>query len=178
MMKRVLITCGAGLVAFASPAALAQSASSPCYLEIGKLVSDPPEGVGELGVALQRLDNALRPQVEEIKVLEEQLNRIQEREREALQSEEEIDLVALQTDEQRIATDLETKRSQLKRDYATQRQALVAPVQRRVSQQAQAFAAQHGCKDMKMVRAGDLAGLQATSARNMTATFVSWYDGN
>ncbi len=177
MMKSMLITCGAGLVAFASPAAMAQSAQSPCYLEVGKLVADPPEGVGELGVALHRLDDALRPQVEEIKVLEEQLNRIQQRQRETLQSEEEIDLVALQADEQRIAGDLAAKRSQLKRDYVAQRQALVAPAQARVSRQAQAFAAEHGCENLKMARAADLAGLQATSARNMTATFVAWYDG-
>jgi len=176
MKKRIVIACGAGLVAFASPAALAQNASSPCYLEISKLVSDPPEGVGELGVALHHLDEALRPQVEEIKVLQEQLNRIQERQREAVQAEEEVDLVALQSDEQRIAADLDTKRSQLQRDYAAQRQLLVAPVQRRVSQRAQAFAAQHGCEDLKMARTSDLAGLQASSARNITSTFVAWYD--
>jgi Skp family chaperone for outer membrane proteins len=177
-MKGMLITCGAGLLAFASPAALAQSASSPCYLEISKLVADPPQGVEELGTALHRLDEALRPQVEEIKVLQEQLDRIQQRQREALQSEEEIDLVALQADEQRIAADLEAKRSQLKLDYAEQRRALVAPVQTRVSQRAQAFASEHGCKGLKMARAGDLANLRAASARNMTATFVAWYDGN
>jgi hypothetical protein len=174
----MLIACGAGLLAFASPAALAQSASSPCYLEISKLVADPPEGVEELGAALHQLDEALRPQVEEIKVLEEQLDRIRQREREALQSEEEIDLVALQADEQRIAADLEAKRGQLKLDYATQRQALVAPVQTRVSRQALAFASEHGCKGLKMARAGDIASLRAASARNMTATFVAWYDGD
>jgi hypothetical protein len=173
----MLITCGAGFLVFASPAAMAQGAQSPCYLEIGKLVAEPPEGVGELGDALQRLDDALRPQVAEIKVLEAELDRIEQRQREALQSEEEIDLVALQTDTQRITADLETKRTQLKLDYARQRQALVAPVQARVSRRALAFAAQHGCRDLKMARAGDLAGLQANSARNMTATFVAWYDG-
>lgn len=178
MMKKMLITCGAGLVAFASSGALAQSASSPCYLEVSKLVSEPPEGVEELGVALHRLDEALRPQVEEIKVLQEQLDRIEQRQREALQSEEEVDLVSLQTDEQRIAADLAAKRSQLKLDYIAQREALVAPVQTRVSRRAQAFAAQHGCRNLKMARAADLAGLQAASARNMTATFVAWYGGN
>jgi hypothetical protein len=177
MMKRMLVTCGAGLAALASHSAMAQGAQSPCYLEVGKLVAEPPEGVGELGDALQQLDDALRPQVVEIKVLEAELDRIEQRQREALQSEEEIDLVALQADTQRITTELEAKRAQLKIDYARQRQALVAPVQARVSQRAQAFAAQHGCRNLKMARAADLANLQATSARNMTATFVAWYDG-
>jgi hypothetical protein len=177
-MQKMLIVCGAGLVAFVSSGALAQSAPSRCYLEVSKLVSAPPEGVEELGAALHRLDEALRPQVEEIKVLQEQLNRIEQRQRDALQSEEEVDLVALQADEQRIAADLEAKRSQLKRDYVAQRQVLVAPAQARVSRRAQAFAAEHGCENLKMARAADLAGLKAASARNMTATFVAWYDGN
>lgn len=182
-MERITIgsVCGAAL-ALASPAALAQGAPSACYLQVGTLVSGSPDGVSELGEALRRLDMALRPQVEEIKVLEQQLLRIEERQREALngagQGEEEIDLAALQADAQRLTDELQDKRDQLKLDYATQRAVLVEPVQVRVSERARAFAAENGCAELKMARAGDLASLRAASARDMTPQFVAWYGGN
>lgn len=176
-MERILTMCGAAL-ALAGQAAMAQDATAPCYLEVGKLVADPPEGVGELGEALRRLDAALRPQVEEIKVLKAQLERIEQRQREALQNDDGSDLVALQADALRITEELDMKRRQLKLDYAAQRDAIVGPVQARVSERARAFASQSGCKEMKMARSGDLASLRAASARDMTPQFVAWYPGH
>ena len=139
------------------------------------------QAAGELGAAIRSLDTALRPQVEEIKVLEAQLERIEQRQREALQSEEGIDLAALQADAQRITEELEGKRNQLKLDYAAQREALVGPVQTRVSERARAFATENGCDEMKMARTGDLASLQAASARksvgpagNCAALDLNW----
>lgn len=174
-MERMLIVCGAAL-ALASPVAMAQDAPTACYLQVSKLVADAPDGVGELGEALRRLDSALRPQVEEIKVLEAQLERVEERQREALRGEEEdADLVALQADAQRIAEELDGKRSQLKLDFAAQRETLVEPVQVRVSERARTFASENGCGEIRMARAGDLAGLQAVSARDVTPQFVAWY---
>ena len=74
-MKRMLIIGGAAL-AFASTAAMAQSAPATCYVHLGKLMADAPEGVGELGAAIRQLDTALRPQVEQIKLLEAELDRL------------------------------------------------------------------------------------------------------
>lgn len=174
-MERIVIGCGVAL-ALVSPTAMAQDAPQACYLQLSKLMADEPDGVGELGEALRRLDGALRPQVEEIKVLKAQLERIEERQREALESDEaETELVTLQSDAQRIREELEEKRNQLKLDYAAQREALVAPVQVRVSERARAFASENGCNELKMARSGDLAGLQATSARDMTPQFIAWY---
>jgi len=175
-MARMLIVCAAAL-AVASSAATAQSAPSACYLQVSKLVAGPGEGIDELGDAIRKLDTALRPQVEEIKVLEAQLERLEERQRDALGGEEETDLVTLQADTQRITEDLQAKRSQLKLDYAAQRQALVAPVQVRVSERVHKFAAENGCAEMEMVRGTELEGRRATSARDMTGAFVAWYDG-
>lgn len=177
-MKRILT--GFAALALTSTMAMAQaqpnSASQACYLQVSKLVADSPEGLDGLGDAIRRLDAALRPQVEEIKVLEAQLDRIELRQSEALHNEEEAaNLIALQADAQRISIQLEEKRNQLKQDYSAQRAVLVAPVQNRVSERARAFAAERGCGELKMARSDDLAALQARSARDMTLAFVAWY---
>jgi len=181
-MKRILT--GFAALALASPMAMAMamaqaqpnSAQQACYLQVSKLVADSPDGLDGLGTAIRRLDAALRPQVEEIKVLEAQLERIELRQSEALQNEEAAaDLIALQADAQRITVQLEEKRNQLKQDYAAQRAVLVAPVQNRVSERARTFATERGCGELKMARSGDLAALQARSARDMTVAFVAWY---
>jgi len=184
-MKTVLT--GFAVLALASPVAMVQaqshtghtgprSAQPACYLQVSKLVADSPDGVEGLSDALRRLDAALRPQVEEIRVLEAQLERIELRQSEALHNEEaDADMVALQADAQRITVELEEKRTQLKQDYAAQRAVLVGPVQTRVSERARAFAAERGCGELTMARAGDLEDLQAESARDMTMAFVAWY---
>lgn len=193
-MKRMLIACGAA-VALMTPPALAQNAPATCYVRLGKLMAEPPEGVGELGTALRQLDMTLRPQVEQIKLLETELDRLQLRQREALQTttpqgaatlqtvaltdrSADSDLGELQEETQRVREQLLTKRQQLQADYTTQRQALLVPVQRRVNQRAQVFAAQHGCGQIKMARSSDLSALQAGAARDVTGDFVSWYAQN
>lgn len=177
-MKTIVIAGGAALALAASAASVqAQGAPGTCYIQVGKLIA--PDGVDDLGSAIRQLDVALRPQVEEIKLLESELERLQQRQHEAMQSgEEATDLAALQDETLKVTTDLEAKRSQLKLDYAAQQRVLVGPVQARVSERAQAFANQRGCGNLKMARAGDLAGLQAASARDMTGDFVSWYGRN
>lgn len=193
-MKRMLIACGAALALMAPPA-LAQDASATCYVRLGQLMADPPEGVGEVGAAIRQLDTALRPQVEQIKLLETELDRLQHRQREALQTATPqgaatlqnvalterpagSDLAELQEDTLRVREQLVARRQQLQTDYAAQRQALLAPVQTRVNQKAQVFAGQHGCGQIKMARSSDLAGLQAATARDVTGQFVTWYAQN
>jgi hypothetical protein len=182
-MKHIVLMGGAAL-ALAGPAALAQNGSAhapaTCYVQVGTLMAEPPEGVGDLGAAIKQLDIALRPQVEEIHVLRTRLERVQQRQREAMQNEEGggSDLIELQEEGRTLIAQIEAKRTQLHLDYAAQRQALVAPVQTRVSQRAQAFASERGCGDMKMARTADLAGLQAASAQDMTGDFVAWYVQN
>ena len=194
-MKSMLIL-GAAAVAFAGPAAMAQSAPATCYVRLGKLMADPPEGVGELGAAIRELDTALRPQVEQIKLLEAELDRLQQRQREALQTAappgaatvqnvalqteraSSSELAELQEETQRVREQLVARRQQLHLDYAAQRSELLAPVQARVNERAQVFASRHGCGQMKMARTTDLAALQAAAARDVTGEFVTWYAQN
>ena len=194
-MKKMLIICGAA-VAFASPAALAQGAPATCYVHLGKLMADPPEGVGELGAAIRQLDTALRPQVEQIKLLESELARLQQRQREVMQADASqgeapmqnvalqteggsgSDLAELQDETQRVREQLVARRQQLHLDYAARRSELLAPVQARVNERAQVFASRHGCGQMKMARSTDLAALQAAAARDVTGEFVTWYAQN
>lgn len=174
-----LLVTGGAVLTFTASAALAQNASATCYVQVGTLMADPPQGVGDLGAALRQLDIALRPQVEEINLLKSELERLQQRQREVMQSDDgDTDLIALQDETRRLRADLEAKQSQLKLDYSAQREALVGPVQTRVSEQARDFAAQRGCGEMKMARSADLAGLQAASAQDMTGDFVAWYGRN
>ena len=174
-----LLATGGAVLTFTASAALAQNASATCYVQVGTLMADPPQGVGDLGAALRQLDIALRPQVEEINLLKAELERLQQRQREVMQSDDgDTDLIALQDETRRLRADLEAKQSQLKLDYSAQREALVGPVQTRVSEQARDFAAQRGCGEMKMARSADLAGLQAASAQDMTGDFVAWYGRN
>jgi hypothetical protein len=191
----MLIACGAALALMAPPA-LAQGAPATCYVRLGKLMADPPEGVGDLGAAIRQLDTALRPQVEQIKLLEAELDRLQQRQREAMQSASPqgaatVQNVALQTESaggsdlgelteetQRVREQLVAKRNQLHADYEVQRQALLAPVQSRVNARAQVFASRNGCSQLKMARTSDLAALQAAAARDVTGEFVAWYAQN
>lgn len=193
-MKSMLFVCATTL-AFAVPAAMAQDAPPTCYVRLGKLMADPPEGVGELGAAIRELDTALRPQVEQIKLLETELDRLQQRQREAMQTAQpgaatvqnvalqtaggtSAELAELQDETQRVREQLAARRQQLHLDYAAQRRELLAPVQERVSEQAQVFASRHGCGQMKMARTADIASLRATAARDVTGEFVTWYAAN
>jgi Skp family chaperone for outer membrane proteins len=172
----------AGLaLAMGTTAGSAQDAPAPvaaaCFIEVQKLMGEPPEGVGDLGAAIRRLDETLRPQVEEIKRLRAELERIEQRQGRAMQADENdtTDFAALQDEASKIAADLESRQGQLKLDYAAQQQAIVGPVQTLVSQRAQVFGAERGCSEIKMARTPDLAALQAAGAQNVTGDFVGWY---
>src|SRR5690606_13701929 len=80
LMRTVLLAGGISLVITAT--ALAQGTAPPaaggaCYVELTRLMAEPPTGIGELGAAIRQLDTALRPQVEEIKVLKAQIARLE-----------------------------------------------------------------------------------------------------
>lgn len=200
-MRTILIAAGTALAALSATAA-AQGDAAPdalgvpapgCYIEIQKLFGEPPAGIGDLGAALRTLDGQLRPQVTEINELKAQIARLEQRQAEpaanvqeaVFEEEEERDLApALPADDPnaeeltRLQTQLGAKQDQLKLDYAAQQQALVGPVQTRVSQRAAAFATERGCARMKMARAPDLAELTSAGATNVTAEFVTWYLAN
>ena len=194
-MRTVLLTGGASMVLAAT--AFAQGTAPPapaaaCYVELTRLMAEPPTGIGELGAAIRQLDTALRPQVEEIKVLKAQIARL-ERQTEDVgqpgieQASFDFDDTALArplpdnpaADElMRLQAELGIKQDRLKRDYAAQQQAVVGPVEARINGGAQAFAAGNGCAEMKVARSGDIAELSGAGARNVTGEFVTWYLAN
>jgi hypothetical protein len=199
-MRTILLAAGTALAAL-SAAASAQgdaSAAAPaatCYIEVQRLMAEPPAGIAELGAALRELDGKLRPQVVEINTLKAQLARLEQRQGQeppatsvqaAFAEEDSGPAAALPPADDRTAeqirgfqTQIQAKQAQLKLDYAAQQQALVGPVQARISRGAQAFASsQKACSEVKMARAPDLAGLTAAGARNVTGEFVAWYIAN
>ena len=80
-MRTILLAAGTALAALSATASAQGEAAAvqapACYIEIHKLMAEPPEGIGELGAAIRELDLALRPQVEEINVLRAQIARIE-----------------------------------------------------------------------------------------------------
>ena len=190
-----------GFVLAALPAsAFAQGAPAPaanaCYVEVAKLMGEPPAGIGELGAAIRALDAKLRPQVEEVNALKAEIARLEARQNETQGAQtagsegvegfgEESPRPAATAGPdptaqrlERAQAELEAKQNQLKLDYAEQQRALVGPVQARVSERAQAFAAAQACSELKMARAPELAGLSAAGSRNVTGEFVTWYLAN
>ena len=195
-MRTILLAAGCALAALSATAG-AQDASpaapaANCYIEIQKLFGEPPSGIGEFGAALRALDTQLRPQVTEINELKAQIARLERRQaepeatsaQEAFEEDDAPRLPALPADDpnaaelNRLSAQLEAKQAKPKQDYTAQQQALVGPVQTRVSQRAAAFASQRGCAQMKMARAADMAGLASAGATNVTADFVTWYLAN
>lgn len=176
-MKGIPIIAGAALGAMAlAGASAAEPAPATCFLEVSRLLADPPTGVGDLGAAIRQLDAALRPQVEAINKLRSELLALQQRQQRALEGEEsEADLVALQEEAQRLGAELDARQAQLKLDYAARHKALVGPVQTRVGERAQAFAAERGCAEIRMARQPDLGALRAAAAQDVTGEFVAWY---
>jgi Skp family chaperone for outer membrane proteins len=174
-------------------AALAQDTTPApaCYIEVQKLFGEPPAGIGELGAAIRTLETQLRPQVEAINAIKAQIARLEQRQEapaanaQQAMFEEEDSAPAADTappaddgtaqELTRLEAELKAKQDQLKTDYAAQQQALVGPVQARVSRGAQFFANTNGCAEMKLARAPDLAALTAAGARDMTGAFVTWY---
>jgi len=194
-----LPTLPACALAQGEPAAAPAPAGTGCYIEVAKLIADPPSGIGDLEAAIRELDTRLRPQVEEVNALKAEIARLEARQTESQGGQaggegaaegfgDETPRPAAvaapsgpdPTSERltQAQAELETKQNQLKLDYAEQQRALVGPVQARVSERAQAFAAAQGCGELKMARAPDLAALTTAGSRNVTGEFVSWYLAN
>ena len=193
-----LAALSASALAQGEPAAAPASPAAPaaCYVEVAKLMGDPPAGIGELGAAIRELDAKLRPQVESVNALKAEIARLEARQNEAqgaqlgggetaegFGDERPAAAAAPASDPtaerlEQVQAELEAKQNQLKLDYAEQQRALVGPVQARVSERAQAFAAAQGCGELKMARAPDLAALTTAGSRNMTGEFVAWYLAN
>ena len=203
MDKTFLAAGAAALWALAALPASTAAQDAPvapagCYVEVAKLMADPPTGIGELGAALREIDTRLRPQTEEVNALKAEIARLEARQNEGGQGAPAADegaegfgdesprpaaAAAPATDPtaerlERASAELEAKQNQLKLDYAEQQRALVGPVQTRVSERAQAFATERGCSELKMARAPDLAALTTAGAQNVTGEFVSWYLAN
>jgi Skp family chaperone for outer membrane proteins len=197
-MRTILLAAGPALAALSIAASAqdqAPAAPAPgCYIEIHKLMAEPPAGIGELGAAIRALDTQLRPQVEEINALKAQIARLERREVAAAPATtveaafEDEDAGPSRTpppaDERtaeeirRAQAELDAHQARLKLDYAAQQRALLGPVQARISRGAQAFAAGSGCTEVRMARAPDLAALTSAGARNVTGEFVAWYLAN
>ena len=193
-MRTILLAAGSVLAAIATSGQAQEATPVPqtgCYIELQRLMAEPPSGIGDLGAAIRELDVKLRPQVEEINQLRAQIARLEQRSaepaaanvNEALFEEEDAapQAALLPTDDrtaQQIAelqTQLEAKKAQLKTDYDAQRAAIVGPVQARVGQRVQAFATERGCSQIKMARAPDLEALRTAAAQDVTGEFVAWY---
>jgi len=183
-MKTIVVAAGLALAAI-SATANAQEDPAPgrCFIEVPKLLAAPPTGIADLGAAIRALDEKLRPQVEEINRLKTALEKLQAESQSTTGYDENGEAVTASgaSDEaeqqQRLSAELTAKQDQLKLDYDAQRQALVGPVQARVSQRAQVFATERGCTELKMARPPDLAALREAAARDVTGEFVAWYDG-
>jgi Skp family chaperone for outer membrane proteins len=180
-MRAILTVAGLALAAASTPGTAqdgAQAGASPstCFIEVRKLMAEPPVGIGELGSAIRALDLKLRPQVEEVTRLKEAVGELEARQQQAMQNEDDrTDLTQLDEHLRHARADFESKQAQLKADYAAQQKAIVGPVQAHVGERAQAYAAAQGCAELKMARGPDLAALASAGAKNVTGDFVSWY---
>jgi Skp family chaperone for outer membrane proteins len=195
-MRTILL--GAALAALSAAASAqgdAPAAPAPaCYIEVGKLMAEPPAGIGEIAAAIRALETALRPQATEINALKAQLARLEQREISATPSNS-LEAAFAEEDDApqaappapgdrnaeevtRIQGQIAAKQAKLRADYAAQKSALLDPVQARISRGAQAFAASSGCAELKMARTPDLAALTAAGARDVTGEFVAWYLAN
>lgn len=185
--------CPVAVLAQAQPGAPPATAPSGCYVEVAKLMADPPTGIGDLAAAIREIDARLRPQVEEVNALKAQIARLEQRLAESasvgaaggsgFEDENRVSLPVVTEDPlaeelQMLQAELQGKHDRLKLDYAEQRRALVGPVQTRVSERAQAFAGVRGCSELKMAREPDLALLTTAGSRDVTGEFVSWYLAN
>ena len=198
-MRTILLAAGAALAALSATAAAqgdapAAAPGASCYIELHKLMAEPPTGIGDLGAAIRALDVKLRPQVEEINALKARIARLEQREvapaqstsvEAAFEDEPSTAAQALPAQDDRTAeeirtvrTELDAKQAQLKLDYDAQRVAIIGPVQARVGQRVQAFATERGCGQVKMARAPDLEALRTAAALDVTGEFVTWYLAN
>src|SRR5688500_20350111 len=80
VMRTILLAAGCALAALSATAsAHGDAPAAACYIEIQKLMAEPPAGIGELGAAIRELDAKLRPQVEVINALKAQIARLERR---------------------------------------------------------------------------------------------------
>jgi len=203
-MRAIIFAAGTALAALSAtasaqgepPAAAAANPAGGCYIEIQRLMAEPPSGIGALGAAIRDLEVKLRPQVGEINELKAQMARLEQREVEADPSnsveeafeDDDEDIAPRQalpaTDDRtaeeigRVQSQLDARQAQLKLDYDAQRVAIIGPVQARVAQRVQAFATTRGCAQMKMARGPDLDALRTAAAQDVTGEFVTWYLAN
>lgn len=176
------IVAGTGLalvlsaaVPLASAAAQNRARPAACYVEVQKLMAEPPAGIGDLRTAVHKLDANLGAQIEEVKLLKAELEGLRQRQQIAMEAGNATELAELDEAVRDTALDLDAKQAKLRADYTEQRRAVVGPVQTRVSERARAFGTAHGCAAMKMARTRELASLRAEGARNVTGEFVAWY---
>lgn len=200
MRTILLAAAGSALAALSATASAqgdasaAEASGTECYIELQRLMAEPPAGIGDLGAAIRALDVKLRPQVEEINALKAQIARLEQREvapaqstsiEAAFEDEASAPAQALPAQDDRTAEEirrvraqLEARQAQLKLDYDAQRVAIIGPVQAKVGQRVQAFATERGCAQVKMARAPDLEALRTASAQDVTGEFVTWYLAN
>jgi hypothetical protein len=79
-MDKTFLAAGLALARFRLPRLGSgdRAARGPaCYVEVAKLMAEPPAGIGELGAAIRELDVKLRPQVEEINALKAEIARLE-----------------------------------------------------------------------------------------------------
>lgn len=207
-MRTALSVLAAGIAAVVSVPLAAQSqAPAPnqggtCYIELQKLMSDT-NGVGELSAAVRDLNTRLRPQVEEVGRLKRLVETLQEEQEVATRNapvtdgdiarsvrtvaspvalsepaREPRELAHLTMDLRRANAELQSKQMELRAAYGEQMRTIVGPVQTRISERAQTFSGQRGCRGLKMARLPEVAGLQSSGARNITGDFISWYAVN
>ena len=198
-MRTIMLAAASALAALSATAsaqgdAPAEAPGASCYIELRRLMAEPPAGIGDLGAAIRALDVKLRPQVEEINALKAQIARLEQREvraapstsvEAAFEDEDSAPAQALPAQDDRTAAEIRTaqaqldaKQAQLKLDYDAQRVAIIGPVQARVGQRVQAFATERGCAQVKMARTPDLEALRTAAARDVTGEFVTWYLAN
>ncbi|MEO0062391.1 MAG: hypothetical protein RLZZ08_951 [Pseudomonadota bacterium] len=171
----------AALCALIPAAAMAQGADAGCFIQVQKIVAPAPAGIGELASAIHLLDEALRPQADGVNALRRELAALQQKQQAAASDDGSgapVNLVKLEADIRRVSADLDSGQAALKAAYAAQFKDLVAPVQMRVGQRAQAFGIQHKCAAVKMARTPDIPALAAAGGRDITADFVAWYAAN
>jgi hypothetical protein len=151
-----------------------------------------PGGIEELNAAVRKIDETLRPQVEQIAFLQQEIAGLEAPRVPGVQlaSDTAIDqfggprvrLSAEAADplSERLhrRMELDAKQRQLRVAYGEQMRAIMGPVQERVAARAAAFGAERGCTAMKMARSSGLGALRSDGGRDLTADFVTWYAAN
>jgi hypothetical protein len=193
-MRNGMIAVGCLLAAASTVPAWSQSAPAAaganCYIEVGKLVTS--EGIEELNAAVRQIDERLRPQVEQINFLRQEIARVEAPAVPGVQLASDSATDEFGRPRARLSAegadplaerlqrrmDLDAMQAQLRLAYAEQMRAVMGPIQQQVGARATAFGTQRGCSALKMARSVDMAGLRNDGARDLTSEFVTWYAAN